>query len=253
MSKQITQSQAMRYNRQILIPGFDLERQEKLLNSHALLIGAGGLGCACGQYLIASGLGSMTILDDDQVELTNLPRQVLHTDEDIGTKKVDSACSSLKKLNPEAKILPVYDRFNEDWLKQCHSQFDIIIDCSDNLEARNLINRFSFERSIPLVSGAAIRMEGQISTFIPKDKKSPCYQCFSSYFGEQNLSCVESGIMSPVVGIVGAMQALEAVKVVTDYGKPLTGSMLIFDAISSEWRRFKIPKKATCSVCSSSA
>ncbi|XOV79892.1 MAG: molybdopterin-synthase adenylyltransferase MoeB [Aestuariibacter sp.] len=249
MSRTLNRDQAMRYNRQILMPGFDLDRQEQLMNSHALMIGAGGLGCACSQYLVASGLGHLSLMDGDVVELTNLPRQVLHSDKDIGRAKVESAQESLQILNPNARISTLKQRFNGDLQEIIADKIDLVIDCSDNLSTRNHINQMCFKHGLPLVSGAAIRMEGQITSFIPKDPTSPCYQCISSYFGEQNLSCVESGILSPVVGVIGAMQALEAVKLLTDYGQPLAGKLLLFDAMSCEWQTIKVPKRSDCPVC----
>lgn len=247
MSKMLSRDQAMRFNRQILMPDFDLDKQESLLNSHVLLIGAGGLGCACSQYLVASGLGQITLMDDDKVELTNLPRQVLHGDKDIQRYKVDSARESLQTLNPDTQITTLKQRFSGD--NHDITTFDLVIDCSDNLETRNLVNQMCYQHNLPLVSGAAIRMEGQIISFVPSHADGPCYQCISRYFGEQNLSCVESGILSPVVGVVGAMQALEAIKLLTGYGKPLTGRLMLFDAMNSEWQIIQVPKNKSCPVC----
>lgn len=249
MDKELNTQQALRYNRQILLPGFDLDKQEILLNSKVLQIGAGGLGCASAQYLVSAGVGELTLVDDDVVELTNLQRQVLHGDSDIGKDKVRSAKETLGNQNAGCAINTISKRLDESELIQLLSEHDLVLDCTDNLKTRNLINRASFSTNTPLVSGAAIRMEGQVCSFVPSSGKA-CYQCLSAFFGEQNLSCVESGVMSPVVGVIGTFQALEAIKVLTGFGKPLLGKLAIFDAMNSEWRQFTIPKKPDCPVCS---
>jgi molybdopterin-synthase adenylyltransferase len=249
MSKtEITQQQAMRYARQILLPGFDLDKQERLLGSAVLQIGVGGLGCACAQYLVASGVGRITLVDDDTVELTNLQRQVLHGENDIGRSKCKSAQSSLKLLNSDCQIDIIERRLDAQELKETIEQYDLVLDCTDNLATRNEINLACIQAGKPLVSGAAIRMEGQVICFQPS-ANAPCYQCLSALFAEQNLSCVEAGIMSPVVGIIGAMQALEAIKILTQYGEPLTSRLLLFDAMTSRWQEFKVPKNPQCPAC----
>lgn len=248
MKTKINQQQAMRYARQILLPGFDLDKQEQLLGSRVLQIGAGGLGCACAQYLVAAGIGSLTLVDDDTVELTNLQRQVLHGEDDIGSTKCASALASLRLLNSGCQIDTIAKRLDEQALEKILAQYDLIIDCTDNLSTRNAINRACIQAGKPLVSGAAIRMEGQIICFQPS-ATAPCYQCLSALFAEQNLSCVEAGIMSPVVGVIGAMQALEAIKILTQYGESLTSRLLLFDAMISQWQEFKVPKNPSCSAC----
>jgi adenylyltransferase/sulfurtransferase len=249
MDKQINQQQAMRYSRQILLPGFDLERQETLMQASVLQIGVGGLGCASAQYLVAAGVGRITLVDDDRVELTNLQRQVLHGEQDVGKSKCASAKTSLIALNCEVDIALVETRLGGNELDEAIKQHDVVLDCTDNLESRNEINRLCFTNKKPLVSGAAIRMEGQVICFQPADEQ-PCYRCLSQFFGEQNLSCVESGIMSPVVGIIGAMQALEAIKILTDYGQASIGRLMLFDGMTSNWTSFKVPKQQTCPDCS---
>jgi adenylyltransferase/sulfurtransferase len=248
MDKQINQQQAMRYSRQILLPGFDLDRQETLMQASILQIGVGGLGCACAQYLVAAGVGRITLIDDDRVELTNLQRQVLHGEQDIGKSKCASAKASLAALNSEVDIALVEARLAGNELDQVIKQHDIVLDCTDNLQSRNEINRLCFVNKKPLVSGAAIRMEGQVICF-QSGEEQPCYRCLSQFFGEQNLSCVESGIMSPVVGIIGAMQALEAIKILTGYGQASIGRLMLFDGMTSDWTSFKVPKQAACPDC----
>ena len=249
MAKQLTNKQALRYNRQILLPNFDLDRQEILLNARALIIGVGGLGCACAQYLVASGIGSLTLVDDDNVDLSNLQRQVLHTEDTVGMNKCLSAKASLNKINSDCNITTIAHRMSRDEFLVRANNHDIIIDCTDNLATRNLINEVSIKSNTPLVSGAAIRMEGQVSSFIP-GKENACYKCLSHRFGEQTLSCVESGILSPVVGIIGSMQALEAIKILTSLGDNLSSQLLLFDALSTEWNKFTISKNLQCKACS---
>lgn len=249
-SSEITQLQAMRYARQILLPGFDLDKQEKLLSSKVLQIGVGGLGCASAQYLVAAGVGSLTLVDDDTVELTNLQRQVLHSEVDIGKSKCESAKASLAMLNSECNIHIVERRLCLAELKVMVAHHDLVVDCTDNLASRNDINQAVIAEGKPLVSGAAIRMEGQVICFKPCATE-PCYQCLSALFQEQNLSCVEAGIMSPVVGVIGAMQALEAIKLLTQYGENLTSRLLLFDALTSSWQEFKVAKDPNCPYCAS--
>lgn len=248
-TKPLTSVQALRYSRQILMPGFDLEKQERLLATKVLLIGAGGLGCAAAQYLVAAGIGQLTIVDDDKVELSNLQRQILHHEKDVGVNKSQSAKAVLAQLNSELSISAITARLSDEALKQQLTQHDIVIDCSDNLATRQQLSKHCFVAKVPLVSGAAIRMEGQVCCFTQQSEDA-CYHCFSGRFGEQNLSCMEAGIMSPVVGIIGAMQALEAIKIITDFGKPLLNKLLMFDAMTTEWHCFNLVKNPHCEVCS---
>lgn len=245
---ELSDQEMLRYNRQIILRNFDFEGQEKLKDSTILIIGAGGLGCASTQYLAAAGLGSMTLVDDDVVELSNLQRQILHCDDTIGEKKVISAKNALNRINPNCHITPIDKRLSDDELRVLISSHDLVLDGTDNVETRNQLNRLCFESKTPLISGAAIRMEGQVSVYTYQDNE-PCYQCLSSLFGEQALTCVEAGVMSPVVGIIGATQALEAIKVLTNYGQPLIGKLLILDALSMNWREMRLAKTPHCSVC----
>ena len=250
-NKPLNTQQAIRYSRQILLPGFDLDKQEKLLSSRVLLIGAGGLGCAAAQYLVAAGIGYITLVDDDKVELSNLQRQVLHRETSLGELKSESALKRLQELNGETVLVAINTRLDNEALTQQISNHDIVLDCSDNLATRNQINALCFAAAKPFVSGAAIRMEGQVSSF-SADPAQACYLCLSATFGEQNLSCMEAGIMSPVVGIIGAMQALETIKILSDFGKPLMNKLLMFDAMTSQWRSFNLLKNPHCKVCRNS-
>jgi len=246
--KSISTEQALRYNRQILLQGFDLQKQETLINTRALVIGAGGLGCAALQYLAAAGIGAVTIVDDDTVETTNLQRQILHYETSVGNKKVDSAARTLRQINRFLEITTIDRRLSQSALEIEVQKHDIVLDCSDNLRARNQINDVCYAHNTALVSGAAIRMEGQIFCVIPH-RKTACYRCISHYFGEQHLTCVESGVMSPIVGIIGAMQALESIKIVTNYGEPTGNNLHIFDGMSSQWQVINVNPQATCPTC----
>ena len=248
MNKQLTPTQAMRYCRQVLLPEFDLDGQEALLNARVLQIGAGGLGCASAQYLVAAGIGQLTLVDHDVVELSNLQRQVLHTEHNVHQLKVESARQNLQQLNTEVEIKTLDKCIGLSELQQLLPQVDIVIDCCDNLETRQQINQSCHQANRPLVSGAAIRFEGQITSFIPGSEHA-CYQCFSRFFSEQNLSCMQAGIMSPVVGIIGAMQALEAIKLLSGTGVNLAGRLLMFDGLSMQWQEFKLPRDPGCAVC----
>ena len=246
---ELTDQEMLRYNRQIILRNFDFDGQERLKESAILIIGAGGLGCASSQYLAAAGIGKITLVDDDVVELSNLQRQVLHCDDTIGDKKVISAQKALNRINPYCTIKTVDNRLSDDELRILINDHDLVLDGTDNVDTRNQLNRLCFESKTPLVSGAAIRMEGQVSVYTYQDNE-PCYQCLSSLFDQQALTCVEAGVMSPVVGIIGATQALEAIKVLANYGQPLIGKLLILDALSMNWREMKLMKQPSCSVCS---
>ncbi len=245
---ELTDDEMLRYNRQIILRQFDFDGQEALKASSMLVLGAGGLGCASTQYLAAAGVGKLTLIDDDKVEVSNLQRQVLHHDATVGMLKVDSAKAALCRINPYISVDTIAKRLSDEELLPLIESHNIVLDCSDNVDTRNQLNRLCFKTKTPLISGAAIRMEGQISVYAYQDNE-PCYQCLSALFGQQTLSCVEAGIMSPVVGIVGAVQAMEAIKVVANIGTPLTGELLMLDALSMSWREMKLMKQPNCSVC----
>ncbi|PHZ58790.1 molybdopterin-synthase adenylyltransferase MoeB [Photobacterium leiognathi] len=245
---ELTDDEMLRYNRQIILRQFDFDGQEALKASSMLVLGAGGLGCASTQYLAAAGVGKLTLIDDDKVEVSNLQRQVLHHDATVGMLKVDSAKAALCRINPYISVDTIDKRLSDEELLPLIESHNIVLDCSDNVDTRNQLNRLCFKTKTPLISGAAIRMEGQISVYAYQDNE-PCYQCLSALFGQQTLSCVEAGIMSPVVGIVGAVQAMEAIKVVANMGTPLTGKLLMLDALSMSWREMKLMKQPNCSVC----
>lgn len=247
----LSDAEMLRYNRQIILKAFDFEGQEALKQSSILILGAGGLGCASSQYLATAGIGKLTLIDDDKVELSNLQRQVLHHDADIGKLKVESAAQALKELNPELEIVTVAKRLNDEALLSLVQEHDLVLDASDNVDTRNQLNRLCYQTKTPLVSGAAIRMEGQVSVFTYQDESEPCYQCLSALFGSNALSCVEAGVMAPVVGIIGAVQAMEAIKVIAGLGKPIQGKILMLDAMTMSWREMKLMKQPHCPTCGS--
>ncbi|WP_425667156.1 molybdopterin-synthase adenylyltransferase MoeB [Vibrio tubiashii] len=245
----LSDQEMLRYNRQIILKQFDFDGQEALKQASVLILGAGGLGCASSQYLATAGIGKLTLIDDDVVELSNLQRQVLHHDADVGTKKVLSASNSLKQLNPHLEVETIDKRLTDEALSVLIASHSLVLDASDNVETRNQLNKLCYALKTPLVSGAAIRMEGQVSVFTYQDDSQPCYQCLSALFGNAALSCVEAGVMSPVVGIIGAVQAMEAIKVIANYGTPKQGKILMLDAMSMSWREMNLMKMPNCPVC----
>ncbi|CAH0536577.1 molybdopterin-synthase adenylyltransferase MoeB [Vibrio marisflavi] len=247
--KELTDQEILRYNRQITLKHFDFEGQEALKNSSVLIVGAGGLGCAASQYLAVAGVGNLTLIDDDVVEHSNLQRQVLHTDSDINRNKVDSAADSLTNLNPHIAVATIANRLTDDELAQLLLKHNVVIDATDNVETRNQLNKLCFQSKTPLVSGAAIRMEGQVSVYTYQDENQPCYQCLSALFGQQALTCVEAGVMAPLVGIIGSMQAMETIKLIANYGQPVEGKLLLLDALNMSWREMKLARQPTCPVC----
>ncbi|MDN6020518.1 MAG: molybdopterin-synthase adenylyltransferase MoeB [Enterobacterales bacterium] len=252
MSKEIPEelsdAEMMRYNRQIVLRGFDFDGQEKLKASHALIIGLGGLGCPASQYLAAAGVGTLTLVDFDTVSLSNLQRQILHRDARIGMPKVESARLSLQEINPHTQIHIVDAVLEDSDLTTLIAQADVVLDCTDNVDIRDRLNRLCFNLHKPLVSGAAIRMEGQVSVFTYQDDE-PCYRCLSRLFGANALTCVEAGVMSPLVGIIGATQAMEAIKLLTHFGTVPRGRLMMYDAMSSQWRSMTLAKNPSCEVC----
>ncbi len=248
MTSELTDEETLRYNRQIVLRGFDFEGQEKLKSARVLIVGVGGLGCAAAQYLAAAGTGTLTLLDFDTVSLSNLQRQILHRDERIGMAKVHSAALTLREINPHVIINPIEGLLDTSALDELISQHEIVLDCTDNVAIREQLNRQCHQQKIALVSGAAIRMEGQLSVFTYQPEE-PCYRCLSRLFGENSLTCVEAGVMAPLVGIIGALQAMETIKQLTRYGKSAHSKVLLFDAMTMQFREIKLPKDPQCEVC----
>ena len=243
--------QLLRYNRHIMLPQIGIEGQQKLDDAHILIIGLGGLGSPAALYLATAGIGQLTLVDDDIVELSNLQRQIIHREKNIGESKVASAKSNLLAINPKIKINTIDQRLNETSLAVQIQLADVVLDASDNFDTRFSINQACVEQKTPLVSGAAIQFEGQISVFDSRDENCPCYSCLYPDKGEDNLTCSENGILSPVVGIIGSMQALEAIKLICQIGKPLYGRLLLLDALSLQWRSMNFKKDPGCRICGS--
>jgi len=242
--------QLLRYSRQIMVPQFDITGQEKLLASRALIVGMGGLGSPAAMYLAAAGVGHLVIADFDTVDLSNLQRQIVHGSDDIGRAKVDSARDTLQALNPEIRITACNQRLQGDELLGEVQQADVVVDGSDNFTTRFAINRACVQAGTPLVSGAAIRMEGQLSVFHPAARGGPCYHCLYREGEELRESCSETGIVAPLAGVIGSLQAVEAIKVLLGLGQTLDGRLLLLDALTMEWREVKLSKDPNCPVCS---
>ena len=241
--------QLLRYNRQIMLPQIDVEGQQKLLDAHVLIIGMGGLGSPAAIYLTAAGIGALTLVDFDRVELTNLQRQIVHHNDDIGIPKVDSAKRNLLSINPDVQITTIDARPDQQALEKLVQQADVVLDASDNYDTRFAINAACVAHRVPLVSGAAIRFEGQISVFDKRRHDSPCYNCLYPVSGDEEETCSENGILAPVVGIIGSMQALEAIKIICAIGETLVGRLLILDALSMSWRSMRLKLDPACPVC----
>ena len=237
---ELTQAEELRYNRQIVLKAVDFDGQEKLKDSKMLIVGLGGLGCSASQYLAVAGVGHLTLLDFDTVSLSNLQRQVLHDDSRLDMPKVESAKLSLQRLNPHIQINTLNGLLGEEKLTEVISHFDVVLDCTDNVETRNQLDIVCRKNKVPLVSGAAIRMEGQVSVFT-YEAETPTYQTLSRLFGENALSCMEAGVLAPIVGIVGSIQALEAIKVRLKIGTNLCGRLLMIDGLNMTIREIKLP------------
>ncbi len=242
-------NQLLRYSRQILLPQIGVEGQEKLLRSTVLVVGVGGLGSPASMYLAASGVGRLILADDDEVDLSNLQRQIVHASGAIGEMKTNSAKLRLADLNPEVAVTGINERMNPEKLRPLVGQCDVVLDCSDNFETRYGLNRACLEARVPLVSGAAIRMEGQLSVFAPSDPQSPCYQCLYPEGAGRDEGCVTTGILSPLTGVIGSLQAIEAVKLLLGLGSALVGRLLLFDAMKMQWREVRLRKNPECPVC----
>ncbi|MGS2717678.1 HesA/MoeB/ThiF family protein [Eionea flava] len=240
----------LRYSRHILLPDVDIEGQERLKNARVLVVGLGGLGSPVALYLAASGVGHLSLVDFDDVDVSNLQRQIIHGQSDITHNKAVSAQRSVRALNTSVSVDAIVQRVdNESWdaLVKTH---DVVVDCTDNFETRLAINASCQRQQVVLVTGAAIRLEGQLSVFDPSNAQSPCYQCL--YSGEVNdaLTCSEAGVLSPLVGVVGSLQALETVKWIAGIGESMVGRLLLFDAKTHQWRTLNLPKDPACTVCS---
>ena len=243
-------SQLLRYSRHILLDQIGIDGQEKLLAARALIIGAGGLGSPVALYLAASGVGHITLADDDVVELTNLQRQIAHDMNSLGVNKAQSAALRMQQMNPDIKIVPLPLRLAGEALEAAVAEADVVLDCSDNFPTRHAINRACVRQRKPLVSGAAVRFDGQIAVFDLRDATAPCYAClFPEHAQDAEMRCAEFGVFAPLVGAVGAIQAMEALKLLIGTGASLSGRLLLHDALSADWRTLRLKKDPGCEVC----
>lgn len=245
--------QLLHYSRQIMLPHFGIEGQQRLHDSHVVIIGLGGLGSPAAMYLAAAGVGTLTLVDFDSVEQSNLQRQIIHNSQSIGKSKVNSASSTLLAINPETTVHCIDRKLSPEELAQLISGVNCVIDATDNFAARFSINRACVTQSMPLVSAAAIQYDGQISVFDLRQTDSACYACLYPEHGEENTNCSDNGILAPVVGILGSMQALEAIKLICQLGESLQNRLLIFDALALQWRTMKLHKDPNCPVCGNGA
>jgi adenylyltransferase/sulfurtransferase len=242
--------QLLHYSRQIMLPHFGIEGQQQLLTAHVVIIGIGGLGSPAALYLAAAGVGTLTLVDFDTVDNSNLQRQIIHNTKSIGDSKVDSAKKTLQAINPETSIHCVNQQLTLDELNSLISEVTCVIDATDNFAARFVINRACVKQRVALVSAAAIQYEGQISVFDLRKESSACYACLYAEQGaEENTNCSDNGILAPVVGILGSMQALETIKLICNIGETLQNRLLIFDALALQWRTMKLNKDPKCPVC----
>ena len=241
--------QLLRYSRQIMLPELDIAGQEKLLAARVLIVGAGGLGCPAAMYLAAAGVGELVIADHDKVDLSNLQRQIGHQNSSIGLSKVASLKETLLQLNPSVSVTALAEKLEADKLSAEVSKADVVLDCTDNFQSRLAINQSTRQYKVPLVSGAAIRMEAQLSVFDQRQANSPCYQCLYDVDSEFSMSCAENGVIAPLVGIIGAMQALEALKLICSLGTTANGRLLLLDAGTLQWREMSLKQDPHCPVC----
>ena len=239
----------LRYSRQIMLPEMDVAGQQKLVEATVLIVGVGGLGCPAAMYLAAAGVGHLILADDDSVELTNLQRQIAHSHEDIGKAKVESISSTLQGLNHDVQLSLIKEKLTGDALDAAVSKADLVLDACDNFATRFAINRACLKHRIPLVSGAAIRMEGQVAVFDHSQANSPCYECLYKAGNDADASCSTNGVMAPVVGIIGSVQAMEAIKQLCGIGETLTGRLLLLDAKTMRWREMTLAKDPGCEAC----
>jgi molybdopterin/thiamine biosynthesis adenylyltransferase len=246
--------QLLRYSRHILLDDIGIDGQQRLLDAHALVIGAGGLGSPAALYLASGGIGHITLVDDDEVDLTNLQRQVMHTSERIGQPKVESGRAALLAINPEIEVTALRERVAGERLRELVRSATVVLDCTDNFATRHAINRACVEEGRPLVSGAAIRFDGQLAVFDTRRPEAPCYAClFPEDSGFEDVACSTMGVFAPLVGVVGAMQAAEAMKLVAGIGEPLAGRLLLLDGRAMDWSTVRVARNPSCPVCANRA
>ncbi|MBS7661902.1 molybdopterin-synthase adenylyltransferase MoeB [Pseudomonas lalucatii] len=247
----LNDEELLRYSRQILLQQIDVDGQLRLKHSRVLIVGLGGLGSPVALYLAAAGIGELHLADFDRVDLTNLQRQIVHDSLGIGQSKVDSAMARLAALNPQVRLQAHRSPLDADSLGAAVTAVDLVLDCCDNFATREAVNAACVAAGKPLVSGAAIRLEGQLSVFDPRRDDSPCYHCLYGHGSEAELTCSEAGVVGPLVGLVGSLQALEALKLLAGFGEPLIGRLLLVDALGSRFRELRVKRDPACAVCGS--
>jgi molybdopterin/thiamine biosynthesis adenylyltransferase len=246
----VQDAQLLRYSRHILLEEFGIEAQQRLSSSSALIVGAGGLGCPAALYLTASGIGRLSIADADTVDATNLQRQILYRDETVGSAKAGAAREALRQVNPEVDVVGLQERLAGEQLERAVLACDVVLDCTDNFATRHALNRACVRHKKPLVSGAAIRFDGQLAVFDLRENQSPCYACLFPESAEaEDVACSVMGVFSPLTGTIGTLQAAEAIKVLCSIGESLKGRLQMFDALNAEWRTVRVPKDPGCPVC----
>lgn len=242
--------QLLRYSRHILLDAIGVEGQQRLLDSHALVIGAGGLGSPVALYLGTAGVGRITLVDHDTVDVTNLQRQIAHNLARVGQPKAESARETIAAINPDVQVLPVVQRADAAWLDRAVAEADVVLDCSDNFQTRQAVNAACVAARKPLVSGAAIGFDGQISVYDSRQAEAPCYACiFPPDATFEEVRCSTMGVFAPLVGIIGSMQAAEALKLLAGVGSSLAGRLQMLDARSMEWTEIRLPRQPACPVC----
>ncbi|MCS7485355.1 MULTISPECIES: HesA/MoeB/ThiF family protein [Marinomonas] len=246
----MNESELDRYSRQLLLPNFDIQGQLNLTQAKILIIGLGGLGNIAATYLATSGVGKLVLADGDQLECSNLPRQVLYAEHQLGLNKVDAAAAQIALKNSAVQVEVIAQKLADDSLLCAVEQADVVLDCTDNFTARQVINRACLSLKKPLVSAAAIRWEGQLVSFLYHQQSTPCYECLYPSLSDQQLSCNESGIIAPVVGLLGVYQALEALKLASGCGKVKHGVLRLFDGLEGSWREMRLSQDPECSACS---
>ena len=241
--------QLLRYSRQIMLPRFDIDGQEKLLSARILIMGVGGLGCPAALYLAAAGTGELVLCDPDTVDISNLQRQILFNESDINHLKVEAAADKIRAINAEVRCTLIPEKLEATALLDEIKAADVVLDCTDNFHSRFAINEACVTTETPLVSGAAIRLNGQLAVYDFRKPQEPCYRCLYGEQSDEQLSCSESGILGPVVGTIGTMQALEAIKLVAGFGQTLSGRLMIFDALTMQWQSMTLQADPACPVC----
>jgi len=249
-SQAFSDEQLLRYSRQMMLPEIDAEGQQRLAAARVLIIGLGGLGSAASVYLAAAGAGHLVLVDYDRVDLSNLQRQIVHTTPDIGKLKVDSAREYLSALNPDVKISTIDHMLDDDELEREVAAADVVVDASDNFNTRFANNAICVKTKTPLVSGAAIRFEAQVSVFNPANPESPCYRCLYGNEARVDQTCTANGVIAPLLGIIGSIQACETMKLIMGIGTTLVGRLLLLDVMNMEWHTAKLRKDPKCPVCS---